>query len=62
MLCTGRCYMLAYYAQEICSALGFIAGLRNGRVREYLAHTLETAEANGAVHTQNGRAIFTAAL
>ena len=37
LLRAGRCYRLTGYAQEMCSALGFIAGLRNGHMQEHLS-------------------------
>ena len=64
LLRAGRCYRLTGYAQEMCSALGFIAGLRNGHMQEHLRSTraCDCAEAPGTEYTQNDRVVFTAAV
>jgi hypothetical protein len=62
LLRASRCCRRADYAQEGCSTLGFMAGLRNDRMREHLANSLRTDEAHGTVHMGNGHMIFTAAI
>ena len=61
LLRADRCYRLVECAQEMCSALSFIAGLRNGRMQEHLADARMAAEAHSTVHTRNGRVVFAAA-